>query len=158
MVVREKLIAGVEALRAGDPRRAVEQAEEVIRAQPEIGAAHLLLGRALLELNQAEQAATALRKAVELDPDSGELSGTTAAEQARRCLENVGAILQAGGGSFAAVVKTTVYLTDLAQFASVNEAYAEFFTGDLPARSVVPVAALPKGALVAVEAIASLSE
>ena len=95
---------------------------------------------------------------IALDPESGELCGTTAAEQARRCLRNVGAILAAGGLSFAAVVKTTVYLTDLAQFASVNEAYAEFFKGELPARSIVPVAALPKGALVAVEAIATLSE
>jgi 2-iminobutanoate/2-iminopropanoate deaminase len=95
---------------------------------------------------------------IALDPESGELSGTTAAEQARRCLHSVGAILAAGGLSFAAVIKTTVYLTDLAQFASVNEAYAEFFTGELPARSIVPVAALPKGALVAVEAIATLSE
>ncbi len=95
---------------------------------------------------------------IALDPDSGELGGTTAADQARRCLRNIGAILEAGGTSFAAVVKATVYLTDLAHFASVNEVYAEFFTGELPARSVVPVAALPKGALVAIEAIASLSE
>jgi tetratricopeptide (TPR) repeat protein len=84
MVVREKLIAAVEALQAGDARRAVERAEEAIRAQPEIGVAHLILGRALLELNQAEQAATALRKAVELDPDSGEAHaslGSALAEQ-----------------------------------------------------------------------------
>jgi 2-iminobutanoate/2-iminopropanoate deaminase len=95
---------------------------------------------------------------IALDPDSGELSGTTAADQARRCLDNIGAILEAGGASFGAVVKATVYLTDLAHFASVNEVYAEFFTGELPARSVVLVAALPKGALVAIEAIASLSQ
>jgi tetratricopeptide (TPR) repeat protein len=84
MVVREKLIAGVEALQAGDARRAVERAEEAIRAQPEIGAAHLLLGRALFELDRAEQAAAALQKAVELDPDSGEAHaslGSALAEQ-----------------------------------------------------------------------------
>jgi tetratricopeptide (TPR) repeat protein len=84
MAVREKLIAGVEALQAGDARRAVERAEEAIRAQPELCAGYLLLGRALLEQNEAEQAAAVLRKAVELDPDSGEAHaslGSALAEQ-----------------------------------------------------------------------------
>lgn len=89
-----------------------------------------------------------------LDPVSGEMTGATAAEQAGRCLENVRAIVEAGGGSLADVVKTTVYLADIADFGAVNEVYAGFFGDSLPARGVLQAAALPKGALVAVEAVA----
>jgi 2-iminobutanoate/2-iminopropanoate deaminase len=91
-----------------------------------------------------------------LDPATGELVGATAPEQVRRCLENVVAIVEAGGGSRGDIVKTTVYLTDIADFAAVNEIYAEFFAGAPPARGAVQVAALPKGALIAVEALAHL--
>ena len=92
-----------------------------------------------------------------LNPDSGELVGRTAAEQIRRCLQNIDAILEAAGGSLGDVVKTTVFLTDITHFGAVNEVYSEFFQDQPPARGVVAVSALPKGALVAVEAVANLA-
>ncbi|MDR1796917.1 MAG: RidA family protein [Clostridiales Family XIII bacterium] len=92
-----------------------------------------------------------------LDPESGALVGGTAAEQTTQALKNVQAILEAAGASLADVVKTTVFVTDIGEFANVNEAYAAFFAGDaLPARSAVQVAALPKGALVEIETVAYL--
>ena len=91
---------------------------------------------------------------IALDPDSGELVGSTAAAQVRRCLENIGAIVEAAGASLADVVKTTVYLKDMAEFQAVNEAYARFFISNPPARGIIEASALPKGALVAVEAVA----
>ncbi len=92
-----------------------------------------------------------------LDPVSGEMVGAGAPEQARRCLENIRAIVNAAGGSMSDVVKTVVYLTDITEFAAVNDVYADFFRTELPARGVVGVAALPKGARVAIEAVAALS-
>lgn len=92
---------------------------------------------------------------IALDPKTGEIVGTTAAEQVRQCLHNVDAIVEAAGGSLADVVKVTVYMTDMQEFAEVNEVYAEFFASDPPARAVVEVVALPKGARVATEAVAS---
>lgn len=94
---------------------------------------------------------------IALDPASGELVGATAVEQARRCLTNLQAIIHAAGGSMTDVVKTIVYLTDLSAFGAVNEVYAEFFNTEVPARGVVEVVALPKGALIAVEAIATIA-
>lgn len=91
---------------------------------------------------------------VALDPASGELQGSDVQTQTRHALENLSAVLQAGGSSLADVVKTTVFLTDMGNFAAMNGVYAEFFTSDPPARSTIGVAALPKGALVEVEAIA----
>jgi len=93
---------------------------------------------------------------IALDPSSGELVGSTAPEQGRRCLENIRAVVEAAGGSLATVVKTTIYLTDIAQFGAVNEVYAEFFGESLPARGVLEASALPKGALIAIEAIANV--
>jgi 2-iminobutanoate/2-iminopropanoate deaminase len=93
---------------------------------------------------------------IALDPDSGEMRGSTAPEQARYCLENVKAIVEAAGGSMEHVVKITVYLTDIAQFGAVNEVYAGFFSSEPPARGVVESPNLPKGALVAVEAVAAV--
>ena len=93
---------------------------------------------------------------IALDPVSGELVGRSVTEQARRCLKNIAAILEAAGGSLARVVKTTVYMTDLAEFGSVNEVYADLFSKELPARSVVGASALPKGALIAIEAVADV--
>jgi 2-iminobutanoate/2-iminopropanoate deaminase len=93
---------------------------------------------------------------ISLDPASGELIGATAAEQAAQCLRNIVAIVAAAGGVPADVVKTSVYLTDLNEFAAVNDVYAEFFGAEPPARGVAEVAALPKGALVAVEAVAAI--
>jgi 2-iminobutanoate/2-iminopropanoate deaminase len=93
---------------------------------------------------------------VPLDPHSGELVGTTAAEQARRCLENLRAVCEAAGTTLARAVRMTVYMTDLAAFAEVNEVYATFFAQDPPARVAVGVAALPRGAQVEIDAIVAL--
>jgi len=78
------------------------------------------------------------------------------AEQTRRALQNIAGILEAAGSAMARVVKTTVFLTDLADFAAMNAVYKEFFPGDPPARSTVEVSALAMGALVEIEAIATV--
>jgi 2-iminobutanoate/2-iminopropanoate deaminase len=93
---------------------------------------------------------------IALDPATGELAGKDAPAQIRRCLQNIEAILKAAGASLDDVVKVTVYLTDLAVFAAVNEVYGTVFTEQPPARAVVGASALPRGALVAVEAIATV--
>lgn len=96
---------------------------------------------------------------IPLSPVTGEVVGATAVEQARQVLSNLGAVLEAGGASPRDVVKTTIFLVDLADFAAVNEVYAEFFSGsEPPARSTVQVSALPKGVKVEIEAVASLAE
>lgn len=89
-----------------------------------------------------------------LDPATGALVGENAAEQAERCLQNLKAVLEKSGASMDSVVKTTVFLVDMADFASMNEVYARWFSGDYPARSCVAVRALPKGARVEIEAVA----
>jgi 2-iminobutanoate/2-iminopropanoate deaminase len=94
---------------------------------------------------------------VALDPSSGELVKEDIEGQARRCLENLAAVAEAGGGSLAKAVRCTVYLTDMNDFARVNEVYAQFFgADDPPARVAVGVAALPKGADVEIDAIVAL--
>jgi 2-iminobutanoate/2-iminopropanoate deaminase len=87
-------------------------------------------------------------------PKTGDLVAQDASAQARQVLENLGAVLKAGGSSYAHVVKTTVFLTDLNDFAAMNSVYSEFFPDAPPARSTIQVAALPKGAKVEIEAIA----
>jgi 2-iminobutanoate/2-iminopropanoate deaminase len=83
--------------------------------------------------------------------------GATAAEQARRCLENLRAVCEAASTTLARAVRLTVYMTDLSEFAAVNEIYGSFFAGeDPPARVTVEVSALPKGALVEIDAIVAL--
>ena len=94
---------------------------------------------------------------IPLDPASGEIVGDTPAEQARRCLENLQLVCEAAGTTLDRAVRCTVYMTDLAAFAQVNEAYAEFFPSEPPARAAVGVSALPKGAQVEIDAIVSLS-
>ena len=94
---------------------------------------------------------------IPLDPVSGEIVGTTAAEQARRCLENLAGVCAAAGASLADAVRLTVYMTDLGAFAEVNEVYGTFFAGEPPARVAVGVAALPRGAQVEIDAIVALS-
>ena len=89
-----------------------------------------------------------------LDPASGELVAGGVVEEATRVLENLRAVLSAAGGSFDDVVRTTIYLVDLADFGRVNEIYARFFTAPFPARATVGVAALPRGARVEIDAIA----
>lgn len=94
---------------------------------------------------------------IPLHPQTGEVVGETAAEQARQVLRNLQAVLQAAGASLPDVVKTTIFLTDLGQFAAVNAVYAEFFPENPPARSTVQVAALPRGVQVEIEAIAVIT-
>jgi 2-iminobutanoate/2-iminopropanoate deaminase len=91
---------------------------------------------------------------IALDPKSGEMIGDTAAAQARQVLGNLRAVLEAGGSGLDHVVKTTIFLADMADFAAVNEVYAEAFADHRPARATVAVAGLPKDALVEIEAIA----
>jgi 2-iminobutanoate/2-iminopropanoate deaminase len=93
---------------------------------------------------------------IPLDPDSGELVGATPAEQARRCLENLRAVCEGAGTTLDRALRLTIYMTDLAAFAEVNEVYASFFAADPPARVAVGVAQLPRGAYVEIDAIVSL--
>lgn len=93
---------------------------------------------------------------IPLDPATGVIVGETAAEQAEQVLKNIGEVLKAAGASYPDVVKTTVFLTDINDFAAVNEVYKRFFTDKCPARSAVAVAALPKGAKVEIEAISEI--
>jgi 2-iminobutanoate/2-iminopropanoate deaminase len=88
-----------------------------------------------------------------LDPTTGELADGVEA-QAERSLRNLAAVLDAAGCSFSDVVKTTIYLADIGDFATVNTVYARFMTDPAPARSTFAVGALPKGGLVEIEAIA----
>ena len=88
-----------------------------------------------------------------LDPATGALAQGVEA-QARQALENLGAVLRAAGMDYADVTKTTVFLADMGDFAAINAIYAEFFTGETPARSCVAVKELPKGGLFEIEAVA----
>ena len=92
---------------------------------------------------------------IPLDPQTGVITGENIEEQTNRSILNLQAVLEAAGSDLSQVVKTTVFLADMNDFAKMNEVYAKYFTGaDLPSRSAVQVAALPKGALVEIEAIA----
>lgn len=93
---------------------------------------------------------------VALDPRNNEFTGGDIAQQTERVMENVKAILEAGGSNLNHVVKTTVFLKDINDFAAMNEVYGKFFKAAPPARSTVQVARLPKDALVEIEVIASL--
>jgi 2-iminobutanoate/2-iminopropanoate deaminase len=89
-----------------------------------------------------------------LDPATGELAPGGVEGQTRQVLCNLGAVLEAAGASFASVLKTTVFLTDMADFPAMNAIYAEHFPEPYPARSTVQVAALPKAGVVEIEAVA----
>ncbi len=91
---------------------------------------------------------------IPLDPATGNLVSGDIKAQTSRVLENVKAILEDQKLTLAHVVKSTVFMTNLAEFAGMNEVYAQYFTSDYPARSTVQVAALPKGASVEIEVIA----
>ncbi len=93
-----------------------------------------------------------------LDPATGELVSGGIEEQARRALNNLGEVLGAAGLGFRDIVKTTVYLLEIGDFATFNEVYAGFVEEPWPARATVGVAALPKGALVEIEAVALLPD
>jgi 2-iminobutanoate/2-iminopropanoate deaminase len=93
-----------------------------------------------------------------IDPATGEFAGATIAEQTEQSILNIKAILEEAGSSLAKVVKTTVFLDDIKDFAAMNEVYARHFSGSvLPSRSAFAVDALPKGALVEIEAVATVS-
>lgn len=93
---------------------------------------------------------------VALDPATGKLVGGGIEAQTERVLRNLAAVLGAGGADLASVVKTTVYLADLADFPQMNRVYATFFPEDPPARATVQAAKLPADALVEIDAIASV--
>jgi len=93
-----------------------------------------------------------------LDPESGELAGADdPGAQAARCLENLAVVCAAAGTTLDEAVRVTVYATDMGAFDAVNEAYAEHFAGDPPARVVVGVASLPRGASVEIDAVVALT-
>ena len=95
---------------------------------------------------------------IPLDPKSGQIVSGDIAAQTRRVLDNVTAVLKAEGLTFENIVKTTIFLTDLADFQAVNETYGSYFKNQPPARSTVQVSALPKGAKVEIEVIAVASD
>jgi 2-iminobutanoate/2-iminopropanoate deaminase len=93
---------------------------------------------------------------VALDPRNNELIGGDIRQQTERAMENIKAVVEAAGSNLHHVVKTTVFLKDMNDFAAMNEVYGKYFTAAPPARSTVQVARLPKDALVEIEAIATL--
>jgi 2-iminobutanoate/2-iminopropanoate deaminase len=93
---------------------------------------------------------------VPLDPETGELTKGGIAEQARRCLQSLAAICEAAGARLEDAARVTIYLTEMESFPAVNEVYAEFFSDPFPVRSTVGVAALPKGAMVEMDATVPL--
>jgi 2-iminobutanoate/2-iminopropanoate deaminase len=95
---------------------------------------------------------------IPLDPRTGDMVGTTAADQAGRCLENLAAVCQAAGVTLGEAVRVTIYLTDMSAFAAVNEVYASFFESSPPARVAIGVTALPRGAQVEMDAVVALPD
>ncbi len=94
---------------------------------------------------------------IAIDPASGELDQGSIEEQTRRVLQNLGAVLEAAGSSYDQVVKATVFLQDMNDFAKMNAVYGEFFKAPFPARAAVQVARLPRDVKVEIEAIALIS-
>lgn len=95
---------------------------------------------------------------IALDPATGQLVNGHIAQETERVLHNLSAVLAASGCSLSHVIKTTIFLTDLSNFATVNEVYGRFFGESSPARSTVGVLALPRGAAVEIEAVAALPQ
>jgi 2-iminobutanoate/2-iminopropanoate deaminase len=93
---------------------------------------------------------------VALDPKTGELTGSDIKQQTERVMENIKGVLEAAGSNLHHVVKTTVYLKSLNDFAAMNEVYARYFTVAPPARATVEVSRLPKDALLEIDVIAAL--
>jgi len=91
---------------------------------------------------------------IALDPASGKFVDGDVKAQTRQVLKNVEAVLLAGGASFQSVIKTTVFLKDITDFAAMNEVYAEYFSASAPARSTVGIASLPRDARIEIEVIA----
>ena len=94
---------------------------------------------------------------IALDPATGEMCSGEIEQETEKTLQNIEAILKAGGLSLSHVVRTTVYLADLNHFSRMNQVYEQFFSTNKPARACVQVAALPKGAKVEIDAVASSS-
>ena len=94
---------------------------------------------------------------ISLDPLTGDLIGKTANEQLKQCLENMNNIIIAAGSNLNDVVKTTVYLTDMNQSNDINKIYSQYFSDNPPARQMIEVSELPKGALIAIDAIAQIN-
>jgi 2-iminobutanoate/2-iminopropanoate deaminase len=92
---------------------------------------------------------------IPLDPGTGELVGMDVTTQTERVCQNIAGVLKANGFTFANVVKTTVFLTDLANFAAMNAVYSKYFTEPFPARSTIQVAGLPRGSQVEIEVTAA---
>lgn len=93
---------------------------------------------------------------IALDAETMEIVGQTAAEQTRKVMDNLSAVLQASGAGLNNIVKTTIYLSDMDDFAAVNEVYAGYFDAEPPARATVQVSRLPKDVKVEIDAIAAL--
>jgi 2-iminobutanoate/2-iminopropanoate deaminase len=95
---------------------------------------------------------------IPLDPKNGELVAGTVADQAGRCLENLAAVCDAAGATLGDAIRLTVYTTEMASFAAINEVYESFFESDPPARVAVGVAALPRGAMVEIDAVVAIPD
>ena len=93
---------------------------------------------------------------IPLDPRTGELVAGTVAEQTGRCLEHLAAVCHAAGATLGDAVRLTVYTTDMASFGAINEVYESFFESDPPARVAIGVAALPRGAMVEIDAVVAI--
>jgi 2-iminobutanoate/2-iminopropanoate deaminase len=93
---------------------------------------------------------------IPIDPATGALVAGDVAAQTKQVMANLGAVLRAGGVTFAQVVRSTIYLVDLADFAKVNEVYGSYFSTEPPARATVQVAALPRGAMIEIDMVAYL--
>jgi 2-iminobutanoate/2-iminopropanoate deaminase len=93
---------------------------------------------------------------IPLDPETGEIAADDAAGQAIQCLKNLRAVCEEAGTGLDRAVRLTIYTTELERFAEINDAYAEFFPSDPPARAAVGVVALPKGAVVEIDAVVAL--
>jgi len=92
---------------------------------------------------------------IALDPATGQMIAGDTATETRRVMDNLGALLKAAGLSFSDVIRTTIFLADLADFATVNEVYGSYFTSPAPARATVQVARLPRDARIEIDAIAA---
>jgi 2-iminobutanoate/2-iminopropanoate deaminase len=93
---------------------------------------------------------------IPVNPANGKLIQGSLKEQTSQCMENIKAILAAAGGSLKDIVRTTIYITNMEDFSTINEAYANYFDLDPPARTTIQVAALPKSAPIEIDAIAYL--
>lgn len=95
---------------------------------------------------------------IPIDPATGEFNADNAVDQMRQCLKNIAAIAEAAGTDLSRTIKTTVLVRDLSQFAAINAVYGEAFTAPYPARATFEVSALPKGALIEVDAVIALRD